>query len=130
MQKNLSNIDKAKLIFSSLNTRDLSDLQMYLADNAQLDFPGAGCMKGKKRVLLFFKVLFRKYSYLEFTVDDVIVEGDRACVVWHNVGDDSKGNPYKNSGITLVNMSEEKILFISDYFKDTSFAYQGASRVS
>jgi len=124
MKDNLTNMDKAKLIFISLNTRDLSDLERYLADNAELDFPGAGCMQGKRRVLLFFKVLFRKYSYLEFTVEDVIVEGDRACVVWHNVGDDRKGNPYKNRGVTLVKMSEEKILFISDYFKDTSFAFK------
>jgi len=125
MEKNIANIDMAKLIFSALNTRELSDFEMCLAENAVLDFPGAGCLEGKKRILIFFKVLFRKYKRLEFTVKEIIIEGDRACVVWNNEGDDTIGRPYKNRGVTLVKMSQGKITLISDYFKDTSFVSSG-----
>ena len=121
MDNSASKIDLARLIFTSLNSRDLSELEYYLAESASLDFPGAGCLKGKKRVLAFFKVLFRRYPQLEFTVEEVISEGGRACVLWNNKGQNSKGNPYNNHGITFVKLEQGKIIFISDFFKDTSF---------
>ena len=49
------------------------------------------------------------------------MEGDHACAVWSNEGENKKGNPYNNRGATLVQISEGKIVFMSDYFKDTSF---------
>ena len=108
-------------IFAAMNSRDLSGLEPHLADDAVFDFPGAGSITGKKKILLFLKVLFRKYPRLKFTVEDILLEGDRACAVWSNQGEDTSGSPYQNRGITLVRVAKGKIVFISDYFKDTSF---------
>ena len=104
-----------------MNTRDFFDLDHLLAENAVFDFPGVGSIEGRRRILLFFKVLFRKYPQLTFTVEDIIAEEDKVCVVWSNEGEDKKGNSYSNRGVTLVKLDNEKITSISDYFKDTSF---------
>lgn len=114
--------DLAQSIFTALNTRKLSAFERQLSETAVFDFPGAGRIEGPGRILVFFKVLFRKYPRLKFTVDDILVAGQRACVVWTNEGESARGTLYKNSGITLVRLSGGKIDFISDYFKDTSFA--------
>jgi ketosteroid isomerase-like protein len=111
----------AEQIFAAMNSRDVSELTPYIAEEATFDFPGAGCITGKKRILLFFKILFRKYPRLTFRIDDIIVEGDRACTVWSNEGEDAHGTAYQNRGITLVRITDGEITFISDYFKDTSF---------
>ena len=111
----------AEKIFAAMNSRDVSELTPYIAEDATFDFPGAGCITGKKRILLFFKILFRKYPRLTFRIDDIIVEGDRACTVWSNEGEDAHGTAYQNRGITLVRTADGQITFISDYFKDTSF---------
>jgi len=108
-------------IFTAMNSRDLTSLTQHLADGAVFDFPGAGCITGQKKILLFLKVLFRKYPRLRFTVEDILLEGDRACAVWSNEGEDSSGTPYRNRGVTVVRIAQGKIIFISDYFKDTSF---------
>ena len=94
---------------------------MHLAEDAVLDFPGAGRIEGRRRIVAFVRVLFRKFPRLEFTIHDVIVEKERSCVVWTNRGERANGNAYSNSGITLAETSDGKIVFISDYFKDTSF---------
>jgi ketosteroid isomerase-like protein len=111
----------AEQIFAAMNSRDVSELTPYIAEEAIFDFPGAGCITGKKRILLFFKILFRKYPRLFFHIDDIIVEGERACAVWSNAGEDAHGTAYRNRGITLVRTVDGQIIFISDYFKDTSF---------
>ena len=114
-----------KIIFDTFNNRDISELERYLAEDAVFDFPGTEVIRGPKRILLFFKILFRKYPRLKFQILDILVDGDRACAVWSNDGEDSKGNPYNNRGVTIVRVKDGKIVFISDYFKDTSFVETG-----
>lgn len=114
----------ARLLFDAMNSRDFSELENYLAPNAVFDFPGAGSLVGSRRIFVFFKVLFRKYPRLVFNVTDMLIDGERACVVWDNEGESSVGETYRNSGMTLLRMANGRISFISDYFKDTSFAHQ------
>jgi ketosteroid isomerase-like protein len=59
---------------------------------------------------------------LIFTVEKTLEDGEQVCVLWTNEGVTGQGNPYNNRGITFVHISEGKIHFISDYFKNTSFA--------
>ncbi|MEI6126426.1 MAG: nuclear transport factor 2 family protein [Pseudomonadota bacterium] len=122
--EDVSTGELAQIIFIAMNTRDLSALERHLSATAIFDFPGAGRIEGSRRILIFLKALFRKYPRLRFTVDDILVAGQRACIVWTNEGESARGTVYKNSGVTLVRLSCGKIDFISDYFKDTSFVEQ------
>ena len=108
-------------VFNAMNSRDFSELERNVSDNGAFDFPGTGKIEGMKRVILFLKALLRKYPSLMFTVSEVLVDNHRACAVWTNKGASSSGQPYQNSGVTLLHFSDNRILFISDYFKDTSF---------
>jgi ketosteroid isomerase-like protein len=108
-------------VFEAMNTSNFSEFEKNAANDLNFYFPGADRVEGVKRVIIFFKVLLRKYNNLTFTVSDVIVENKKACVVWTNKGEEKDGKLYKNSGITLFHFTNNKVSFISDYFKDTSF---------
>lgn len=105
-----------------MNSRDLAALQDWLDEEAAFDFPGAGRITGRRRILTFLKALFRKYPRLDFTVQDTLIDPPRACVVWTNTGRHARGTSYRNSGVTIVYTRDGRITLISDYFKDTSFA--------
>jgi len=113
--------DLANILFTAMNTRELSELEECLAEDAVFDFPGAGTIVGKKKILLFLKILFRMYPRLTFTVQEIIIEGDQACAVWTNEGKSKEGRPYQNHGVTLLRVCNGQIVSLSDYFKDTSF---------
>ena len=115
------NLHIAHIIFSSLNHRELNQLHDYLDEHATFDFPGTKLIKGRKKILTFFKILFRKYPRLTFTVQESIVDGGKVCILWTNEGITSDNTPYANQGVTVVNIAAGKIHFISDYFKNTSF---------
>ena len=115
-------IELAQTIFDAMNRRDLSLLEKNLAPDAVFDFPGTEQLRGPRRILLFLKVLFRKYPRLTFVVDDIIAGEGRCVVVWHNEGENASGIPYRNRGATVVHIAGGAISLISDYFKDTSFA--------
>jgi ketosteroid isomerase-like protein len=121
MNDNIDYKSIAVSVFDAMNTSEFSTFEKNAAENIQFDFPGIERIEGVKRVILFFKVLLRKYKNLKFNVNDVILGGKKACVVWTNRGEYKDGTNYENSGITLFHFTDDKVLFISDYFKDTSF---------
>ncbi len=109
------------LLFEAMNSREFEAFEEVITDTVAFDFPGVGRTEGARRTLLLLKSLLRKYPELTFSVNEIIVQGNRACAVWVNQGKNSQGVPYSNSGVTLFHLTEGKISFISDYFKDTSF---------
>ncbi len=113
--------DLAINIIETMNSRELSDLEKYLAEDSSFDFPGTSPLIGKKRILTFLKILFRKYPSLNFEIEDSFASGDKACVIWTNSGKSNKGEDYSNRGVTIVKAENGLIVSISDYFKDTSF---------
>ena len=121
MKLKKSKSELAKVVFEAMNARELSIAEPFLKEDVVFDFPGSGTMSGAKRVTLFIKVLLRKFPELTFTIREVIIAEERACTVWTNEGRYQDGNPYENSGMTLFHFEDDKISFMSDYFKNTSF---------
>ena len=105
--------------FDALNNRNLQQIEALLDENAELLFPKTQPLHGKRRVVKFLRLLFRKYPELEFTVHHIIRQGDLAAVHWTNRGISRHDESYANEGVTLIEISGNKIRFISDFFKDT-----------
>jgi len=105
--------------FQVLNARDLVEADNLLASRAELFFPKTQPMVGKDRILKFLKIFFRQYPDLIFRVERVIRQGDQAAVHWTNRGISRRKEPYQNEGVTILEMENGKIVYISDFFKDT-----------
>jgi ketosteroid isomerase-like protein len=105
--------------FQILNARDLVEAERLLAPRAELFFPKTQPMVGRDRILKFLKIFFRQYPELIFTVKRVIHQGDQAAVHWTNRGLSRRKEPYENEGATILEMEKGKIVYISDFFKDT-----------
>lgn len=120
-EKILSNRELAKLVVTSMDKRDFTFYEKYVAEDADLDFPGSETVRGCRRIIIFLKAVLRKYPELKFIIENIIVDEGVAAVVWSNTGKFKSGERYNNRGITLVQVREGKIVLISDYFKDTSF---------
>jgi ketosteroid isomerase-like protein len=105
--------------FTCFNLRDLDRLKTLLQEDAWLYFPKTQPLQGIDRISKFLQILFRQYPELVFTVHRTIVQGIWGAVHWSNRGKNRRGEPYENEGVTLMEFEEEKIFYISDFFKDT-----------
>lgn len=105
--------------FDLFNSRDMDQMAKLLDEDAELYFPKTQPLIGKERILKFLYILFRQYPELAFEVQRVICEGNKAAVHWTNKGLSRKNEPYQNEGATILEMVDDKITFISDFFKDT-----------
>jgi ketosteroid isomerase-like protein len=105
--------------FDSVNVRNLEEMGGLLAEAAQFYFPKTQPLLGKERILRFFSILFRQYPDLAFQIHRTILQDNKGAVHWTNTGQNRKGEFYENEGVTLLEEENGKIIFISDFFKDT-----------
>lgn len=112
--------DAAARIFEAMNARDLEPLAALFHPEAVFHFPGTVPVKGPDAIARFLRILLRRFPTLAFAPGRVIAEGDRAAVEWTNEGADRNGAPYRNAGVTVLELEEGRIAYLSDTFKDTS----------
>jgi ketosteroid isomerase-like protein len=105
--------------FEILNQRNLDKMENLFNPEAQFYFPKTQPLIGKKRILKFFSILFRLYPQLRFDIQRIIIQGNRAAIHWTNQGKTKRDVPYENEGVTIMELMDGKINFISDFFKDT-----------
>ena len=105
--------------FEMLNHRDTEEMKDLVSSDTEFYFPKTQLLIGKKRIFKFLNILFRQYPELVFEVHRVIRQGDRAAVHWTNQGLNRRREPYQNEGVTLLEIKDGKINYISDFFKDT-----------
>ncbi len=105
--------------FEAVNSRDIDKMGRYLQHDAQFYFPKTQPLLGRERVLRFFKVLFRQYPRLAFRIERIIACGGAAAVHWTNQGHDRRGVPYENEGVTIMEIEDGGIRYMSDFFKNT-----------
>jgi ketosteroid isomerase-like protein len=115
----MSDIQLIHEYFDVFNHRDLSKMGNVLTADAELNFPNTQPLIGEKRIFKFLNILFRQYPDLVFKIQRVILQGDWAAVHWTNQGLNRRKEPYRNEGVTLLEMQAGKIKFISDFFKNT-----------
>ena len=115
----MSDIQLINEFFDVFNHRDLSKMGTVLTEEAELYFPKTQPLVGEKRIFKFLKILFKQYPELVFNIQRVILQGEWAAVHWTNRGMSRRNEPYQNEGVTILEMQDGKISFISDFFKDT-----------
>ena len=114
-------------IFNAMNLKDFSEMEPYMDQDIVFDFPGVEPAVGKKRVLLLLQVILRNYKEIQFDVQHIILEDNKAVAIWSNKGLTNDNTYYSNKGLTWVEFKNGKIVLLSDYFKDTSFTQKKSS---
>ena len=105
--------------FEVFNHRNTQKAGSLLNSDAELYFPKTQPIVGRDRILKFLKILFRQYPELTFNIQRLLQQGDHAAVHWTNQGMDRRNEPYQNEGVTLMQIQDGKLSYISDFFKDT-----------
>jgi ketosteroid isomerase-like protein len=110
---------KIAQFFEFLSAQNLGQMANFLREDARFFFPKTQPLIGKERILKFFRILFRQYPELTFTVEHTIAQQDKAAVQWRNRGINRKNEPYENEGVTLFFFEDGLVSLMSDFFKDT-----------
>jgi ketosteroid isomerase-like protein len=114
--------DRCLAFVRDLEAHDLSRLDQWFSDKSVVRIPPCDEIQGARRILAFFRSVFRLYDEIHWHVTDVYETGERHCAyLTESWGTLRGGVPYHNQIVTLVEFDDQGcIIFLSDYFKDTS----------
>lgn len=112
----------ARQFIRDLNTRNLESLMNWFLEDAQLWIPPAPIVGGSKRIQLLLKLIFRRYSDIQWEILELYQASDQVILVeMRSVGTFTSGKIYENNLISLIKYNEAgKIFYISDFFKNTA----------
>lgn len=112
---------KISHFMQDLNSLNLQELEKWFTDETVIWIPPAKEISGKTRVLALFRAIFRRYEKIEWNVSEIFNLGnDKYFYLTDSLGNLLGRDPYRNQICTLIQFSESgKILYLSDYFKDT-----------
>ena len=75
-----------KHFFDVFNRRELEKMAALLDSHSELHFPKTRPLIGEERILKFISILFKQYPQLQFEIQDIIHQDNRAAVHWKNHG--------------------------------------------
>ena len=105
--------------FEWLNQRNTAAMGSVLTEETTLYFPKTQPLVGRDRITRFFKILFKQYPELFFDVKQTICDQNRGAILWENLGKNRRGELYQNEGVTIMEITDGKVVLISDFLKDT-----------
>ena len=102
--------------------RDHRALEEWFAESAEVWIPPRPPVRGARRILAMFRIIFRRYAEIHWRVTAVHELGERRCIyLTDSWGSVDGGVPYHNHVLSLLELDAEgRIASLSDYFKDTA----------
>lgn len=121
MKVNRNMVCQISDFMKDLNSLDIKHLEKWFTDESVIWIPHTKEISGKNRILALFKAIFRKYDRIEWQVFEIFPLGDQKYFYQtKSYGTMINKGIYENSICTVVHFSEAgKIIYLSDYFKDT-----------
>lgn len=115
-------IERVNAFMQDLQSKDVANLRKWFGPASRLWMPPGETVEGDSRILATFRKIFSRYKELNWKVTQIYPVNQNKFIYetesWGVIGQDK---PYQNHILTVVEFDDEgKILFLSDYFKDTA----------
>ena len=114
-------ICKVTSFMQDLNSLDIEKLRKWFDEDSKVWIPPMKEIQGGKRILAFFRSMFRKYSHIEWQASEIFNIGERRFFYETiSQGTMKENGAYHNYICTIIEFGENgTIKYLSDYFKDT-----------
>jgi hypothetical protein len=124
--------DLCRAFMRDLEAHDLRGLERWFSESTTVCVPPCEAVRGTRRILAFFRTVFRSYDEIHWRMTDVYAVPGRRCIYLSESWGTRRGAEYRNHIVTVIDFDADgRITFLSDYFKDTvPFGGEGARAAS
>jgi ketosteroid isomerase-like protein len=110
-----------KQYFDSVNAGDWDTWLTLFDDNVVMDEQLAGHVEGKEVLRGAVSALKKGYSRFRNHPVEVVVEGDKAMVLWRIEAANAKGVPINASGVNYFRVRNGKITYMANFHDTVPF---------
>lgn len=113
----------AEALYLAFLAGDKDGMLKLLHEDVDVSFLGQARVRGKNAASRFFDFAGTLLVDVQFTLDELIVDGDVAAGVWHETARTASGKPWRNHGVDVIHVREGKIVALHEN-KDVREVYR------
>jgi ketosteroid isomerase-like protein len=93
---------------------DKEGMLAVLHPDVEVSFLGQVYLQGTAAADRFFDFAGGLLRDVEFTLEDVLVEGDVAAGIWHETATTAAGQPWENHGVDVVHVRDGRVVALHE----------------
>ena len=107
--------------YQTVNTGDWDAWLALFADDIKMDEQLAGHLEGIDTLRAAVGGLEKGYSKFLMHPQEIVVEGDKGCVIWHCEAESADGKPIDAKGANYFVIEGGKITYMSNFHDSVPF---------
>lgn len=106
--------DVAEALYAAFLAGDKDRMLALMHDDVEVRFLGQAETRGKHEASRFFDFAAGLLRDVDFTLEEIIVDGDVAAGIWHETATTADGEPWANHGVDVIHVREDKVVALHE----------------
>lgn len=104
----------AEALYEAFLAGDAEGMLAQLHEEAEVAFLGQGCVRGTQQVRELFEFLGGQLAEVEFTLDQLVVDGSVAAGIWRERAVSVDGETWENHGVDLIHVHDGRVVALHE----------------
>ena len=104
----------AEAVYAAFLAGDKDGMLAVMADDVEVSFLGQVLLRGKEAASRFFDFAGPLLTDVEFTLEEIVVDGDVAAGVWHETATTAAGDPWENHGVDVIHVRDGRVVALHE----------------
>lgn len=104
----------AEALYAAFLAGDKDGMLAVLDDDVEVSFLGQVQVRGKSEASRFFDFAGTLLRDVDFSLEEIVVDGDVAAGVWHETATTLSGEPWQNHGVDVIHIRDGRVVALHE----------------
>lgn len=104
----------AEALYAAFLAGDKDGMLAVMDDDVEVSFLGQVQLRGKSEASRFFDFAGTLLRDVDFSLEEIVVDGDVAAGVWHETATTLSGEPWQNHGVDVIHIRDGRVVALHE----------------
>jgi len=104
----------AEALYRAFLAGDKDGMLALMDDDVEISFLGQVQLRGKPEASRFFDFAGTLLRDVDFTLEQVVVDGDVAAGIWRETATTMSGEPWANHGVDVIHVRDGRVVALHE----------------
>lgn len=104
----------AEAMYEAFLSGDVEGMLAVMDENVEVSFLGQAHVHGQDAARRFFDFAGTLLTDVDFTLEEIVVDGDVAAGIWRETAATSAGEPWENHGVDVIHVRDGKVVALHE----------------
>jgi ketosteroid isomerase-like protein len=104
----------ATALYKAFLAGDAEGMLAVMDDDVEVSFLGQVQLRGKDEARRFFDFAGGLLSDVQFSLEEIVVDGDVAAGIWQETALTASGEPWENRGVDVIHVRDGRVVALHE----------------